>query len=79
MIVAATTSREGAKKFDVLPFAKKVCFTNFESNLDSVYSIEHCRNRKKSITLSANDFARGRYQCYDFWEMLLYGKKVRLQ
>lgn len=79
LIVAATTNREWAEKFDRLPYAKKVCFTSFESDLDSAYCIEHFRDKKRSITLSANDFATGKYQCYDFWEILLYGRKVKLK
>lgn len=79
LVVAATNNREWAEKFDTLPYAKKVCFTTFESDLDSAYCIESFRDLKKTITLSANDYASGKYQCYDFWEMLLYGRKVRLR
>ncbi len=74
-----TDSEEILRKFDTLPFGKKVCFVPFKSDLDSAWYINP--EIDKDATTFANHvnrFASGVIFYYDVFDMLLYGKKTPL-
>lgn len=74
LLVAITTKRpEIAEEFDKLPYSKKVCLTNFHSDLDSVFYVPTSVNFDMPSHL-----AYYIPQFYDVWDMLLYGKKTPL-
>ena len=80
LIVMYTEDEEVLKRFDRLPFGKKVCFVPFESDLPSAFSFD--RN-KLGIDLPtwdvADRIANGSILVYDLWDMLLYGKKTSIE
>ena len=65
--------------FDTVQGMKKACFTKTLGSYDSAYPIDHCRNQNTTLFRSVNEYFDGRYQCYDMWEMVLYGKKMPIQ
>lgn len=78
-IMTWSTNREELEQFDKLPYDKKVCFVPFESDLDSAWYINP--DIDKSVVLfvhKVNNFARGLFYYYDWFDMLLYGKKTPL-
>lgn len=78
MVVMQTDNPEVLARFDRLPFAKKVCFVPFESDLDSAYPIIPARYGGEPLWRLVNSTATGRLNCYDIWDMLLYGRKTPL-
>ena len=66
------------KKFDKLPYAKKVCFVPFETELDSGFYIEPEIVRGREFWQPVNETSSGLMN-YDLWDMLLYGKKTPLK
>jgi uncharacterized protein (DUF1919 family) len=74
--VMFTENPEVLAEFDKLPFAKKVCFVPFKSDLYSAYYIDSSRyiNGDKFF-LIVNGMGSGSANEYDMWDMLLYGKK----
>jgi uncharacterized protein (DUF1919 family) len=74
-----TEKPEIAAEFDKLPFAKKVCFVPFKSNLDSAYYVDSSKYANgDEFWRIANSMASGSTNEYDMWDMLLYGKKTPL-
>ena len=69
------------EKFDELPFAKKVCFVPFETDLDSGFYINDSNSLYPNEVFDEQvlDTARSAYCPYDLWDMLLYGKKTPLK
>ncbi|MBQ9537562.1 MAG: DUF1919 domain-containing protein [Desulfovibrionaceae bacterium] len=78
LVVTYTDSESKLKEFDNLPYAKKVCFTSFPSNLDSAYYLETYQEKPLELWDRCNHVAAGRLQKYDYFDMLLYGKKTLL-
>lgn len=77
--VMHTKSPEVLAEFDKLPYAKKVCFVPFQSDLDSAYYINPVNYVKgDEFWRIANAMGSGSANEYDMWDMLLYGKKTPL-
>lgn len=77
MAVMYTEHMEIAEEFDKLDYEKKICFTNFKSNLKSACGIEFTdENPMKQIELwdVVNGMASGAIQCYNPVELLLTGR-----
>ena len=72
-----TESPEVLAEFDKLPFSKKICFVNFESDLDSAYFLDN-KKYNEPLWRMSNLTALGAVNFYDMWDMLLYGKKTPL-
>ena len=73
-----TEKPEILAEFDKLPFAKKVCFVPFETDLDSGFYIDSTKYPNEPFWRIVNLTAMGSIINYDFWDMLLYGKKTPL-
>ncbi len=79
MVVMHTKSPEILAEFDKLPYAKKVCFVPFKSDLDSAYYINATEYIDgDEFWKIANAMGDGNANEYDMWDMLLYGKKTPL-
>ena len=66
-------------EFDKLPFAKKVCFVPFKSDLYSGFYIDTKKYSDKPFWQIVNNSAIGNITIkYDIWDILLYGKKTPL-
>lgn len=80
MIVMYTDDEAVLKRFDRLPFGKKVCFVPFESDLPSAFPFDR---KKLGIDLPtwdvADRIANGSILVYDLWDMLLYGKRTSIE
>lgn len=78
LAVMYTENPEILTKFDKLPYSKKVCFVNFETDLDSAFYINPKKYSNLTIGELVNAMASGTIIEYDIWDMLLYGKKTPL-
>ena len=86
LVVSFAEDEKLLAEFDALPYGKKVCFTLFKSDLDSVWyinpEIDKIRNDLKNATDNLrgriDNFGTGRFFYYDLFDMLLYGKKTQL-
>ena len=76
--VMYTENPEILKRFDRLPFSKKVCFINFETNLKSGFFVDCSKYKKSEFWEVVNAIAMGKINVYDMWDMLLCGKKTLL-
>lgn len=65
------------QEFDNLPYAKKVCFVPFKTDVDSGYYLDK-QKYSDPLWLLTNNIAEGKIFEYDIWDMLLYGKKTPL-
>ena len=82
LIMMYTDSPEILDRFDHLPYGKKICFTSFESNLDSAFYLPQEKDKEgRTIPLwSAVDrLAETEQPTYDLWDMLLYGRRTHLR
>ncbi len=81
-----TESPKVLKRFDELPFSRKICFVPFETDVPSGCYLKRELDKTPppwgetshpwwSIV---NDFAKGVVHYYDIYAMLLEGKQVRL-
>ena len=78
LVAMHTENPEILAEFDKLPFAKKVCFVPFETNLDSGFYVNRANYNNDALWRLVNGIASGGIACYDMWDMLLYGKKTPL-
>ena len=78
LAVMYTENPEILAEFDKLPYSKKVCFVNFETNLDSGFYINPKKYPNSELWQLVNAFAKGKIIEYDIWDMLIYGKKTPL-
>ena len=76
IVVLHTENPEILAEFDELPYAKKVCFVPFETDLDSGFYIDRAKFNNDVFWRLANSVASGSIACYDIWDMLLYGQKT---
>ena len=80
LVMMHTDTPEILKEFDQLPYGKKVCFTSFETKLNSGYYIDpKYRRGLPHLVTTVNNTARNIVKIYDMWDMLLYGKKTPLR
>ena len=77
--VMNTHEPEILEQFDALPYGKKVCFTSFQSNLNSAFYIAPKFLKEKTFGLMIGELAKDVVPfSYDVFDMLLYGKKTQL-
>lgn len=76
LVMMFTQDPKMLAEFDALPYAKKVCFTYLESDLPSAFHIPPKFRNAKLLWTVANNTARNTVQCFDMWDMLLYGKNT---
>ena len=77
-VTAHTGDKKFLEQFDALPYAKKVCFVPFKSDLDSAWYINPEIKKSWEFWNIVNHFAVGAPFYYDVFDMLLYGKKTPL-
>ena len=78
-VVGFTSTEDILKRFDELPYGKKVCFVPFKSDLDSAWYIDpNILNKEIAFSDIVNGVANNVVTCYDLFDMLLYGKKTLL-
>ena len=70
-----TSSPAVLERFDCLPYAKKVCFVPFETELESGFYVNPADG---NLLHAAEGILSGEVQSYDVWDLLLYGKKKQL-
>ena len=73
-----TESKESLAEFNRLPYGKKVCFVPFETDLPSGFQIPPKWVRGRQFWMAVNDTAHNLVQCFDMWDLLLYGKKTSI-
>lgn len=78
LFVMHTKKIELLKTFDRLPYAKKVCFVPFETDIDSAFYMNPENYGTDNFEISVAPIARDTVFYYDIWDMLLYGKKTPL-
>ena len=79
LVTMYTENPEILAEFDKLPFAKKICFVPFATDLDSGYYLDLNKFlNKPELWQVVNGTATGNVPFYDVWDMLLYGKKTVL-
>ena len=81
-VVMNTARMDILERFDRLPFLKKACVVPFESNLPSAYSIRMEEFKMPALWMAFNAIASGTGEFafkYDYWDMLLFGRKTRLK
>lgn len=78
LVTMYTESYKVLAEFDKLPFAKKVCFVPFDTNLESGYYLDLTKMATPELWRAVNGTATGEVPFYDMWDMLLYGKKTPL-
>jgi len=74
LVTMHTSSPEVLERFDCLPYAKKVCFVPFDTELESGFYInpELCGG---NLLHAAEGIITGEVAAYNVWDLLLYGKK----
>lgn len=77
-VVMETQDEEILRKFDALPYGKKICFVPFKSDLDSAWYINPETQSEPVYTTLVLNYAWGKIFYYDPFDMLLYGKKTPL-
>ena len=77
LVMMYTENPKILAEFDKLPYSKKVCFVPFKSDLDSAYCIDISKYQA-DFSLIVNNIARGWILECDMWDLLLYGKKTKL-
>lgn len=77
LVIMFTKNPEVLNEFDKLPYAKKVCFVPFKSNLESAFYLDVSKYNVEFWRI-VNESAIGHLNFYDMWDMLLYGKKTPL-
>ncbi len=66
------------REFDELPFGKKVCFVPFKSDVDSAWYTSLQPTEERPLWKIVNSIGFSDINCYDLFDMLLYGKKTPL-
>ncbi len=75
LVTMHTASPAVLERFDCLPYAKKVCFVPFETELESGFYVDPklCGG---NLLHAAEGVITGAVTAYDVWDLLLYGKKI---
>ena len=75
LVTMHTSSPEVLERFDCLPYAKKICFVPFETELESGFYVspELCGG---NLLQASEGIITGEVAAYNVWDLLLYGKKV---
>ncbi|MBQ7199641.1 MAG: DUF1919 domain-containing protein [Selenomonadaceae bacterium] len=76
LVVMYTEKPEVLAEFDKLPYAKKVCFVPFETNLDSGFYIKPYYVGGRSFEATVDKIATNQITCFNMWEVLTSAKKI---
>ena len=79
LLMMYTETPEYLDRFDRLPYGKKVCFTSFESRLDSAFYLPPEQDEEGEnlpLWASVEKLAETEKPYYDLWDLLLYGKRT---
>ncbi|GEM_PF-2468753 len=75
LAVMITDSVSEARRFEELPYEKKVCFVPFETDLPHSFTVDSTRS---DLIEHMNTMAAGYHCIYDPWILLEEGKAVRM-
>lgn len=78
LVTMHTASPAVLERFNCLPYAKKVCFVPFETELESGFYVEP-RLCGGNLLMAAEGVITGKVASYDVWDLLLHGKKTPLK
>ena len=76
LVVMYTEKPEVLAEFDKLPYAKKVCFVPFETNLDSGFYVKPYYVGGRSFEAAINKIAMNQITCLNLWDILIGTKKT---
>ena len=76
LVVMYTENPEVLAEFDKLPYAKKVCFVPFETNLDSGFYVKPYYVGGRSFEAAINKIAMNQITCFNLWDILTSTKKT---
>ena len=76
LIVMHTEKPEVLAEFDKLPYAKKICFVPFETNLDSGFYIKPFYVGGRSFEAAVDKIAMNQITCFNMWDILTNAKKT---
>lgn len=79
-VMMYTENKDIALSFSKIPYSKKVCFVPFETDMDSLFSLNFSRNKDLSqldFWQIVNGSVNGIFECYDLIELLYSGKILR--
>ena len=79
LAVMYTEDEKILSEFDKLPYAKKVCFVPFETDLESGYYLNPAKYNNAPLWRLVNGTAMGDVLEYDTWDLLIYGKKTLIK
>ena len=77
LVTMHTASPAVLERFNCLPYAKKVCFVPFETEVESGFYINPklCGG---NLLHASEGIITGAVAAYDVWDLLLYGKKTSI-
>ena len=76
LVIMYTENPEVLAEFDKLPYAKKVCFVPFETNLDSGFYVKPYYVGGRSFEAAINKIAMNQITCFNLWDILTSTKKT---
>ena len=79
LVMMYTENPKILAEFDKLPYAKKVCFVPFETDLDSGFYLEPQIIKGRALWETVNNSTSCGLMNYDLWDILLYGKKTSIK
>ena len=79
LVLMYTEDRAVLEEFDRLPYAKKVCFVPFKSDLDSAFFIHPYDVAGRPFEIAVNEVIAGSRICFDMWDMILNGNSTKRQ
>lgn len=75
LVMMYTEDPDVLAEFDRLPYAKKICFVPFETELDSGYYIHPYHVAGRPFVQAVNEVVAGTLICFEPLDMILYAKK----
>ncbi|MBQ7630413.1 MAG: DUF1919 domain-containing protein [Selenomonadaceae bacterium] len=76
LVVMYTEKPKILAEFDNLPYAKKICFVPFETDLESGFYIKPYYVGGRSFETAVNKIAMNQIVCFNIWDILLKAKKT---
>ena len=77
LVLMYTENPKVLEEFDRLPYAKKICFVPFKTELDSGYYIPpYYISAAKGLLPTVNAIVSSMFVCFDLWDVILHNKKT---
>lgn len=79
-VMMYTENKDVALDFSKLPYSKKVCFVPFQTDIESLFSLDFYEKdelSKLEFWQIVNGSISGMFECYDLVELLCSGKILR--